>query len=253
MAIMHFGIQIWDKPSNHIDKERYLSANLSSASRKKELWTEEKCEMARKLADVNYDLNMAYFQELDSIEFGKYVMKKCQRHRFTECFDLKGLDGKSGIYILVLDSYKQIYIGNSENMKKRIMAHWNGTSHLDELVFNNVFESVISINAFGALDTTRIFYKLINKEHLYSEEKRLGAFFDDRYKLNRLNEGIGSVQTQTEDELSAKIAMMKGAKKRDMTKYVDAKKLQIIIDNDYREECKLYFSKHPSLKLLLMD
>lgn len=43
--------------------------------------------------------------------------------------------------MMVLDYYKQVYIGISNNIKKRIMSHWNGKKSLERLIFENIFES----------------------------------------------------------------------------------------------------------------
>ena len=44
-------------------------------------------------------------------------------------------------------------------MKKRILGHWNRQKEFDHLICGKIEESILSIDSFGALDTTRIFYK----------------------------------------------------------------------------------------------
>ena len=79
-----------------------------------------------------------------------------------ETDDLNELAGKQGVYILVLDEYKQAYIGKSEaagGMKQRILNHWSKRKEFGRLLNGKVESSILSIDSFGALDTTRIFYK----------------------------------------------------------------------------------------------
>ena len=52
-----------------------------------------------------------------------------------------------------------MYIGISNDIKKRILTHWGSKKDFDRLLFGKKENSVLSIDSFGALDTTRIFYK----------------------------------------------------------------------------------------------
>ena len=56
-------------------------------------------------------------------KFNKYLSSFVKRNRFKEIDDLKTVSGVEGIYLLVLDEYKQVYIGISTDIKKRIMQH----------------------------------------------------------------------------------------------------------------------------------
>jgi hypothetical protein len=71
--------------------------------------------------------------------------------------------------VLVLDEYRQAYIGQSSwDMLKRT-KHWSGTKHFDGLLWGGVEESVMSIDSFRALNTTRIFAaRTINYDALES-------------------------------------------------------------------------------------
>lgn len=57
---------------------------------------------------------------------------------------------------MVLDNYRQAYIGQSWDMRKRIKKHWSWTKQFDRLLWGRVQESVMSIDSFRTLDTTRI-------------------------------------------------------------------------------------------------
>ena len=109
----------------------------------------------------NFDLNMKYFESLDYNDFDKKLKLFVKKNRFIEANNLDDLV-VSGIYILVLDKYKQIYIGMSDNIRKRILNHWSRKKDFDRLIFGKVEKSILSIDSFGALDTTRIFYKKVN-------------------------------------------------------------------------------------------
>ena len=141
----------------------------------------------------NFELNMEYFTHLDKSKFNKILDKFLKRNKFIECNDLNDVKEIKGIYILVLDEYKQVYIGKAENIKRRIMSHWSEKKPFCRLLFGSKENSIISIDSFGALDTTRIFYK---KYRYYVDldkiEKSLVDEFDNAYLLNRTGGGLNS-------------------------------------------------------------
>jgi hypothetical protein len=101
--------------------------------------------------------------------------------------DLKSYDGDEGLYVMVLDEYRQAYIGQASDIRRRIKAHWSGTKQFDRLLWGGVEESVMSIDSFRALDTTRIFAAwTINADRL---ESRLVKTFPPDYLLNRIDGG----------------------------------------------------------------
>lgn len=106
-----------------------------------------------------------------------------EKYWFEEVTDLNLLREVSGIYIMVLDEYAQIYIGKSDNMKTRIMGHWSKTKEFDRLIFGGVNNSVLSIDSFRAFDTTRIYVYPTNKSEI--AEDMIINQFDHRYILNR--------------------------------------------------------------------
>ena len=61
--------------------------------------------------------------------------------------------------MMVLDKYKQAYIGKSDNIEQRIRHHWSQNKSFDRTLFPMyaVEKSVFSIDFFRALDTTRIY------------------------------------------------------------------------------------------------
>ena len=124
--------------------------------------------------------------------------------------DLKEVNNVEGIYILVLDEYKQVYIGISNNIKKRILQHWSDKKDFDRLLFGDKEKSILSIDSFGALDTTRIFYKEFSYfDDIYSAEYNVVAKFKDKYKLNRVDGGLNSEGDSTIRNLELRGSMKK--------------------------------------------
>ena len=112
---------------------------------------------------------------------------------------------------------------------------------LERLVFgwNNIFSSIISINSFGALDTTRIFYI---KTYKYDEiEAKLVDSFNSKYRLNRVPGGYGSPETYTDDEKTTLLAISANGYKRDFSKFVDLNELkQIMSENEFNNYIEKY-------------
>jgi hypothetical protein len=151
--------------------------------------TDEFCRRHREMALENFDLSMAFFAQIPQESFDEVLDELLRKNkRLRPVTDLKSLDEEWGVYVLVLDEYRQAYIGQSSwDMRKRIKAHWNGTKQFDRLLWGGVEESVMSIDSFRALDTTRIFAsRTINYDAL---ETRLVNTFPPDYLLNRIGGG----------------------------------------------------------------
>lgn len=158
----------------------------------------------------NYDLNMKYFKSLDYDDFNSTLMSFVCKNKLKETDDISNLNFQ-GVYILVLDKYKQVYIGISNNIKRRIMSHWNNRKEFDRLVFGDVNTSIISIDSFGPLDTTRIFYKEIKSVYkIDSFEKEYVKKFNSKYLLNRVDGGINSES----DDKTRNLMLLGGIRKR---------------------------------------
>ena len=109
MNIVHLGVKVQEKVSNHINKEFYLSAEPEGMPG----WKEEHYQAQLPKASLNYDLNMRYFKSLDKNKFAEYIVKQCKKHKFIECKDLNTLSYVEGIYMMVLDDYNQVYAKRS--------------------------------------------------------------------------------------------------------------------------------------------
>ena len=238
MYINHFEIKIKDKPTNNINKETYLSAKPEGMRG----WKEEHYPLQRMKAEINFDANILYFSSLNNDEFTKYINQKLKRFKFNECFNLNELNFVEGIYMLVLDKYNQVYIGQSTNIKKRIISHWNSKKSLERLIFGDICNSILSIDSFGALDTTRIFY--VKTFSCFTLEEKILESFDNRYTLNRTSGGIGSVDTYTDNKKSAELAILANRKKRDLLPFIDIYKLKSTLSES---EFEWYTKKYPQL------
>lgn len=239
MSVLHFGIQIKEKPTNYINKETYLLAKPEGMRG----WKEENCPVQRTKASLNYDLNMRFFEALDENAFNKFLDRNCKKHKFQECVDLKELSGVGGLYMMVLGKYKQVYIGISTDIKARIQNHWNRTKSLERLIFGDVLNSILSIDCFGALDTTRIFY--IKSISPYKLEQKIVKSMEGVFLINRTAGGIGSVDTYTGDTQAATIAVIAGRKTKNFVPFVKLKELKSIFNES---QLNYYFKRYPELK-----
>jgi len=131
---------------------------------------------------------MAFFAQLPADAFEEALIEMLRKHKYLRpVTDLTTLDDEMGIYVMVLDGYKQAYIGQAWDIRKRVKRHWNGTKQFDRLLFPDKETSVLSIDSFRALDTTRIFAaKTILGEEL---EQRLVNTFPPDFLLSRVPGG----------------------------------------------------------------
>lgn len=211
---MHFGLTVRAGSRNglRIDRETYARINKRSSTYMRpeqvspEIWdwlsegyedeghrirTDGWCEAQQARALENYDLNMAYFASLDHAEFDAALSESVATQRgMKEVTDLNKWDGVGGIYVMVLDDYRQAYVGVTQSIggvKERIRQHWSKTKQFDRLLWGSVTESIISIDSFRALDTTRIF--AARSSNPWSLEEKLMRALPKGYLLNRLMGG----------------------------------------------------------------
>lgn len=87
------------------------------------LHTDEFCRRQREAALENFDLNMAFFAQIPQESFEEALVEMLRKNtRLRPVTDLKSLDGDVGVYVLLLDDYRQAYIGQSWDMHKRIQS-----------------------------------------------------------------------------------------------------------------------------------
>ena len=148
----------------------------------------------------NLNLNLKFYTKLDSEEFNKNfdrVLKLKKNNGLKKVTDLKEYIGKKGIYIMVLDKYKQIYIGQSKrDVVERIINHWKRKVEFENLLIGKVNESKLSIDTFGMLDTTRIYIEDIDKlyynnsEKIDKREEYLINSIPEQYLINKVGGGL---------------------------------------------------------------
>ena len=130
---------------------------------------------------------MEFYSMLDKIEFNTALESFLKDYRgFNQVFDLSKYSETAGYYIMVLDEYKQIYIGKTDDIKKRIIQHWSRTKPFDRILLPMYAydKSCFSIDFFRALDTTRIFVYKSKLE--YGTEAELIDSFPAKFCTNRI-------------------------------------------------------------------
>ncbi len=195
----HFGEKvIFRKYKLNLNREDYVNKpNINTLGFMGGQYSDEEIEKLKENALKNYDINMEFFELLDVNEFEEAIEEFFKKFKkFKEIKDLKSLDNVKGSYIIVLDNYKQLYIGQTNNIRKRIKEHWSSRKALDRLVFGGVENSKISIDSFRAFDTTRIFVDISNRKNLLEMEKEYIENFPNKFLCNRtaggLKNGLGS-------------------------------------------------------------
>lgn len=150
----------------------------------------------RALCLENFDRNMTYFAALDKAEFDQTVHELTERFpQLLEVDDLNEYKGVPGLYVMVLDGYKQLYIGQTYDICKRIRKHWSDMIPFDRalLPLYNVEGLVMSIDAFRALDTTRIFAWM--REPSGELEDRMITSVPQKFSCNRIGGGVTDLMT----------------------------------------------------------
>ena len=178
--------ELWDEQSAIFDDPGHL------------FYTDEWCANHQRKALENFDINMDKYASLDASEFEKQLNAVLTTHpKMVEVTNLNDWDGVSALYIMVLDSFKQVYVGiagSSRGLKKRIRQHWSDSKQFDRLIHGTIQDSKISIDSFRALDTTRIFaIRAVNPVKI---ENTVLELIPSKYVLNRIAGGTPSNQLE---------------------------------------------------------
>lgn len=150
-------------------------------------YTDEVVQALREDALLNFDLNMAFFSQIDESRFLNDLEEAVTAARLKPVHDLRKWDGVEGVYVMVFDKYRQAYVGQSGDIRNRVRSHWSGTKQLDRLVFGPVHSSVLSVDSFRALDNTRLFAARSRRADLV--ESRFIDNLNPDYLLNRVGGG----------------------------------------------------------------
>ena len=208
--IEHFGTRVKSYPEgNKLTRDNFVSEQ--NKTKGFENWyTEDALEnhmdelMKPYIANamLSYDINMRYLDALDRKCF-EGALKLLRVHfQMKEVTNLKDYGGIPGVYVMVFDEHKQFYIGKSKDITKRIYTHWTHFPEIWRLVFGDVCKSLLPIDSFRALDTTRIYFKRCYipeytkrpvDEFLYRLENEFTQYVVDmklgKYMTNRLMGG----------------------------------------------------------------
>ena len=120
----------------------------------------------RKLIELKKNCHSELNEELEKI--------KAKYPNLEEIKSIETCKKKTGIYVLVLDEYNVCYIGQSVDVKRRILQHWNKKNYFDGT----------GIDMFGAYDTTRIFALTCPKDNLDNIEYDMIQTVNEKYTLN---------------------------------------------------------------------
>lgn len=136
----------------------------------------------------NFDLSMAYFASLDAGEFEEALQKVLAAEpRLVPVKSLPAWERDTGVYVMVFDEYKQLYIGQANDIRKRIRQHLTGRKSFDRLLFGSKYTSVFPVDELRALDMTRLY--AVSSFQTLDIERRLEAAADQRFCLNRIAGG----------------------------------------------------------------
>lgn len=120
----------------------------------------EEWDAVREGALRNYDLTMCYCERLRRDDFEHAIERLPEEFPVLEPVDdLTDWTDVPGVYVLVLDDYKQAYVGLARSrggIRQRIVVHWQRKLAFNRLLAGAPEQSILSIDSFRALDTTRI-------------------------------------------------------------------------------------------------
>ncbi|CAM2807160.1 hypothetical protein [Erysipelothrix tonsillarum] len=153
---------------------------------KGQFYTDEWCIEHQKECLQNFDLHINFFASLSKEKFKKETDSFINKFpMFEEVSNLNEYNGKSGYYVMILDEYCQIYTGTSGNIMKRIREHWSQSKQFDRLLYpmGAVERSIMSIDSYRALDTSRIF--AYDTEYTFEREDEFISYFSPEFCTNR--------------------------------------------------------------------
>ena len=206
MPMEHFGVKLINRGKGfHLTRDGFAPINTKPslpyfkslaernayADEHGGAYSESWCAEYREVCLKNFDLNMEYFSKLDKAAFDAALSSFLSQYkRFVEVTNLNDFDGVEGFYIMVLDEYKQVYIGKTGDIRKRILKHWSNTKPFDRTLFPMYArdKSSFSIDFFRALDTTRIY--VWKKKMSDGTEAELISNFPTQFCTNRIGGDI---------------------------------------------------------------
>lgn len=181
----HFGMKIGDSSIGYkLTRDNYVRISRKSTFIIGEVYDDEYCRDHAINCLINFDYNIDYFKSLDSKEFNSEIDKFLEINpQFKSVIDLNDYRKKPGFYLMILDEYCQAYIGGSSDIYNRIHDHWVDQKPFDRLIFGYVDSSILSIDSFRPLDTTRLFVHTI--DDTYTAEDRYINTISPTFMCNR--------------------------------------------------------------------
>lgn len=162
--VEHFGVTLLQPEADlRLSRENYICTTRDGRyyledGRLKH--SPERWEPLRQAALENFDRTMAYCDRLDQGAFADAI--EAVRGRFPQLEAVEDLGrwrDVHGVYVMVLDRYRQAYVGLARSrggIRQRILVHWQRKLAFNRLLSGPAAESILSIDSFRALDTTRI-------------------------------------------------------------------------------------------------
>lgn len=198
---IYYGIRVQDIGSLETNVADYMNKRLNYYIQK---WIDEndKPLKGNHLFDnlaywyLTYENHISSRLLLDKESYRKTIEDFLKNNpSFYEVFDLNELNNVKGIYLLILDNYCTYYIGQSNDMKKRIKQHWNRKNYW----------TGTGIDLYKPKDTTQVFVLPTSKNNLDKYEKEFVKYLA-KYSNNVLPGG----HNISIDEISEHIAKKVG-------------------------------------------
>ncbi len=111
-------------------------------------------------------------------DFEKWTQQFFEIPLWKKVTKLNDFNETSGLYALILDEYIKCYIGQAENIKRRILQHWS----VDKFFTHG-------IDLFRAKDTTRIYVIPLSAKELNKNEYCCVCMIPREYRMNLLQGG----------------------------------------------------------------
>lgn len=177
--VRHFGITLPRREEDlRLTRENYICTTRDGRyyfERGRLRESPEEWEAVREGALRNFDLTMEYCERLPLREFEEAIDRLSEGFPgLAEVRDLSEWTDVPGVYVLVLDGYKQAYVGLARSrggIRQRIIVHWQRKLAFNRLLAGEPERSILSIDSFRALDTTRILAMEVGT----AEAERAGA------------------------------------------------------------------------------
>ena len=111
-------------PRDVYGEEHWAAVAWMHEDEEHRIYSDEFCRLQREAALENFDLNMEFFRQLSGSAYLEAVDALLARHKNLRAVeDLAAWDGVEGVYVMVLDRYKQVYIGQASDIRGRIKKH----------------------------------------------------------------------------------------------------------------------------------